>query len=97
MEKWALPLAGLAFLFYALAKKLKWKDTTLLMIAVAASVIGALLKWTTTGNMYIDQFAGYIWGNDDAQTYFPFLKWIIFPVFGYLFAKVFRHLADKKT
>ena len=92
-----LEFAGLAFLFFALAKKLKWKDSTLLIIAAVASVIGALLKWTTTGNMYIDQFTGYIWGNDDAQTYFPFLNWIIFPVFGYLFAKVFRHLADKKT
>ena len=92
-----LEFAGLAFLFFALAKKLKWKDSTLLIIAAVASVMGALLKWTATGNMYIDQFTGYIWGNDDAQTYFPFLNWIIFPVFGYLFAKVFRHLADKKT
>lgn len=92
-----LEFAGLAFLFFAMAKKLKWKDGTLLVIAAAASVIGALLKWTITGNMYIDQFTGYIWGNDDAQTYFPFLNWIIFPVFGYLFAKILRHLADKKT
>lgn len=92
-----LEFAGLAFLFFALAKKLKWKDSTLLIIAAVASALGALLKWTTTGNMYIDQFTGYIWGNDDAQTYFPFLNWIIFPVFGYLFAKLFRHLADKKT
>ncbi|HCS67317.1 MAG TPA: hypothetical protein DIW34_03685 [Oribacterium sp.] len=92
-----LEFAGLAFLFFALAKKLKWKDHTLLIIAAAASVLGALLTWTDTGNMYIDQFTGYIWGNDDAQTYFPFLNWIIFPVFGYLFAKGFRHLADKKT
>ena len=92
-----LEFAGLAFLFFALAKKLKWKDRTLLVIAAAASVMGALLKWTVTGNMYIDQFTGYLWGNDDAQTYFPFLNWIIFPVFGYLLAKMLRHLADKKT
>ena len=92
-----LEFAGLAFLFFALAKKLKWNDLTLLIIAAAASVAGALLKWTATGNMYIDQFTGYIWGNEDAQTYFPFLNWIIFPVFGYLFAKLFRHLADKKA
>lgn len=92
-----LEFAGLAFLFFALAKKLKWKDSILLIIAAVSSVLGAVLKWTTTGNMYIDQFTGYIWGNDDAQTYFPFLNWIIFPVFGYLFAKEFRHLADKKT
>ena len=92
-----LEFAGLAFLFFALAKKRKWKDSTLLMIAAVASVLGALLKWTATGNMYIDQFTGYIWGNDDAQTYFPFLNWIIFPVSGYLFAKGFRHLADKKA
>ena len=92
-----LEFAGLTFLFFALAKKLRWKDSTLLVIAAAASVMGALLKWTVTGNMYIDQFTGYLWENDDAQTYFPFLNWIIFPVFGYLLAKMLRHLADKKT
>ena len=71
-----LEFAGLAFLFFALAKKLKWKDSVLLIIAAAASVAGSLLKWITTGNMYIDQFTGYIWGNDGAQTYFPFLNWV---------------------
>ncbi len=92
-----LEFAGLAFLFFALAKKLKWSDGLLLGISAAASVLGMLLKWKTSGNMYIDQLTGYIWGNDGAQTYFPFLNWIIFPVFGYAFAKLFRHLADKKA
>lgn len=35
-----LEFAGLAFLFFALAKKRKWKDSTLLMIAAVASVLG---------------------------------------------------------
>lgn len=92
-----LEFAGLAFLFFALAKNFGWSDKTLAAIAVLSSLCGMLLKGMSTGFLYADQFLGYIWGNDEAETYFPFLNWIIFPVFGYLFGKLLRRCLDKKT
>lgn len=85
-----LEFAGLAFLFFALAKKFSWSDKSLAAIAVLSSLCGMLLKEMSTGFLYADQFLGYIWGNDEAETYFPFLNWILFPVFGYLFGKLLR-------
>lgn len=92
-----MEFAGLAFLLFALAKKFGWSDKTLAAIAVISSLCGILLKGISTGFLYADQFLGYIWGNDNAETYFPFLNWIIFPVFGYLFGKLLRCCPDKKA
>jgi|GEM_PF-155469 len=90
-----MEFAGLTFLFFALAKRFNWSEKVLAVTAVAASLLGMLLKGTASGSVYIDQFLGYIWGNDNAETYFPFLNWIIFPVFGYLFGKFLRRCSDK--
>ena len=92
-----LEFAGLAFLFFALAKKCSISDGWLVIIAVASSIVGEILKFKTTGNVYLDQWLGYIWGNYDCQTFFPFLNWLIFPVFGFVFGKYLRHCANKKS
>lgn len=90
-----MQFAGFAFLFFALAKRFNWSDKTLAVIAILSSIVGMLLKEASTGLVYVDQFIGYIWGNENAETYFPFLNWIIFPIFGYLFGKLLIRCANK--
>ena len=91
-----LQFAGLAFLFFALIKKLNVNKTVLGITGIAASVLGMFLCNVQTGNYVLDQFLGFIWGND-TRSYFPFLSWIIFPIFGYIFGSYLRRCSDKKT
>jgi uncharacterized membrane protein len=90
-----LQFAGLAFLFMAVAKKLRLSNTSLMIIGIATSVLGMLLRQVSTGNYYFDQFVGYLWGTD-VQSYFPFLNWIIFPLSGIVFGTLFKCCKDKR-
>lgn len=91
-----LQFAGLAFIAIALATKLKFNNVTLLLTGVVASVAGMLLNGVSTGSYVADQFAGFLWGTA-TKTYFPFLNWIIFPIFGLVFGSLLKHCRDKKN
>lgn len=91
-----MQFAGFTFLFFALVKKLKIEDKVLIVFAIICSFIGMLLVGKTTGNTALDLVLGNIWATD-GETFFPFLNWIIFPVFGYVFGKKFRHCIDKEA
>ena len=91
-----LQFAGLAFIFFALAKKLNIKKANLMLAGVIASVLGMLLRGVSTGSYIADQFIGYIWGTA-TETYFPFLNWIIFPIFGFVFGSILKYCKDKKN
>jgi uncharacterized membrane protein len=89
-----LQFAGLAFLFLAAAKKLELGKVALLLIGVAASILGTVLRYMSTGNYVIDQFLGFLWGTKTA-TFFPFLNWIIFPIIGMVFGALSKRCKDK--
>ncbi|WP_068505149.1 acyltransferase family protein [Paenibacillus kribbensis] len=91
-----LQFAGLAFLFLALLKKLELRNSVLLLIGVIASLLGMILRGASTGDYVLDQFTGFIWGTA-TRSYFPFLNWIIFPVFGLVFGCFLKHCKDKKN
>ena len=90
-----LQFAGLAFLFFALAKKLKLNNIVLVVVGLGASVLGMLLSSISSGNTLADMFLGYIWGTAN-WSYFPFLSWIIFPIYGYIFSTFLRRCIDKR-
>lgn len=89
-----LQFAGLAFIFFALAKKLNLDNTKLLLIGMLASVLGMILRNFSTGSYVTDQFVGFIWGTA-TRTYFPFLNWIIFPIVGVIFGSYLKRCKDK--
>ena len=91
-----MQFAGFAFLFFALVKKWKWSDKKLILFSIFSSFLGMLLVGKTTGNECLDLMLGNIWATD-GETFFPFLNWIIFPTFGYLFGKKFRCCKDKES
>lgn len=91
-----LQFAGLAFIFFALAKNLKLKNSILLLIGVFASILGMILRRVSTGNYVADQFVGFLWGTD-TETYFPFLNWIIFPITGLIFGSLLKRCKDKRN
>ena len=91
-----LMFAGLAFIAFAVLKKLNVPDTGLLIVGIGASVLGTCIRWMNTGIPFLDNFLGFIWGTG-RESYFPLLTWFLFPVFGYLFGRRIRRCSDKKT
>jgi len=89
-----LQFAGLAFLFISLCKKLKFNNYVLFVIAIAFSLLGTYLRRAHTGHDIIDGLLGYLWGSNP-ETFFPFLNWIIFPVFGMIFGSFLIRCKDK--
>lgn len=89
-----LQFAGLAFLFFALMKKLKTKKVILLLIGALTSVAGTLLSGLSTNSYSINQALGFLWGTNTAS-YFPFLNWIIYPIVGVVFGDFLKHCKNK--
>ncbi len=94
-----LQFAGLAFMFFALVKKLKLTDFTILVVTLILTVIGAFFTNEWSVKLSIDNFYFSFIGlfvpikNFTANDYvcFSFCNWIIYPVVGWLFAKVLKH------
>jgi uncharacterized membrane protein len=91
-----LQFVTLAFSVIALFKKLKLKQTTMLLISAFLSVIGQLLQGVSTGSFIGDIAVGYLWHSHDAA-YFPLLNWLFALVIGYVFGHAYLHLRDKDT
>lgn len=89
-----LQFAGLAFLLMALLRKIGLRYRSILIVSVAMSISAYFLEGVQTGNFFIDQALGYLWGND-SESYFPLLNWFIFPAAGCWFGKLYLHLKNK--
>lgn len=89
-----LQFAGLTFIYFSFAKRMGWSKSTLVMIAVLCSLLGTLLKGVTVDHYIGKQLLGYFWASSD-ETFFPFLTWIIFPTFGYVFGSYWVKCRDK--
>lgn len=89
-----LQFAGLAFLFLAFLKKLELSKWKMLLTGGCCSVAGTLLNGMSNGYDAVDYVLGFFMGTG-AESYFPFLNWIIFPIFGMVFGRVLQETADK--
>lgn len=91
-----LQFAGLAFLFFALAKKLRLRPYHLIIVCFVLQAINTLLiSYVHIENRMVAGILGCIWGTGE-DSYFPFLSWIAFPVMGYIFAKFLINCRNKK-
>lgn len=94
-----LQFAGLAFMFLGVAKKMEVSDLRLALIAIICAVIGGVCTGYDTGNDAVNALFGLFFAAGDAEglgnvSAFPFLNWIIFPVFGLVFGKMLRRCND---
>lgn len=93
-----LQFAGLAFMYFAIAKHFKWSNITIFVITLCITVVGAFctneisLKLTTDTFYY--SFIGLLIPikNFTTSDYvcFSFSNWIIYPVVGWLFGKAIK-------
>lgn len=94
-----LTFAGLAIMILAFFIKLKLPNIVMLIIATVMCAFGTFLNGVDVGNPLGNIFLGYFIGTEDAagmvHSYFPVLNWMIFPVFGYTFAHILKHVKDK--
>ena len=100
-----LQFAGLAFLFFALAKQFKWSNLTIFITTLCITVIGAFctneITLKLTSDTFYYSFVGLLIPikNFTTSDYvcFSFSNWIIYPVVGWLFGKALKrcHNLDK--
>ena len=90
-----LPFAGLAFIFFGIAAKLKFKEIHYALAAVIFAGLNLLLRDIPIEGGALQVFLGLFWGTNE-YTWFPFLTWIPFPLSGYLFGKMLIHCVDKR-
>ena len=89
-----LQFAGLAFIFFAIAKKTGFGTPLLCVSLVSFEIINYLLKHYgfyvsdvmdyQNPTFVLAAFSGLLWGTSEISS-FPFLSWIFYPIAGYLF------------
>ncbi|MBW6411267.1 heparan-alpha-glucosaminide N-acetyltransferase domain-containing protein [Clostridium weizhouense] len=90
-----LPFAGLTFLFFGIVKKLKFKDSHIAITWCIFETLNLFLRDNSTGMIVTDRIFGVLWGTND-YSWFPFLSWIAFPIFGYFFGKLLIRCKNKQ-
>ncbi len=89
-----LQFAGMAFLFFALARLWRLADWQLALVAFAFLCV----EWVTRPLYPQPSAVGTIPGFflfQNHTTSFPLFGWLAYPVTGYLFGKLLRHVVDK--
>ncbi|WP_051540129.1 acyltransferase family protein [Clostridium ihumii] len=89
-----LPFAGIAFMFFAVIKKLNVKNITLFMLWCVFATLNMFLRGISFENGFVNGFFRLIWGTD-TYAWFPFLSWITFPILGYFFAQLLIRCTNK--
>lgn len=94
-----LHFAGLAFIFFAIVKKLKFSNLAILVTTLFITVIGAfctneIFVKITPDNYYFSFIGLFVpIQNFTVNDYvcFSFCNWIIYPVAGFFWGKVIKH------
>jgi uncharacterized membrane protein len=90
-----LAFAGLTFLFFAGAAKLRLHSIHYLAAALMGGAVNLLLSEISFDSPAVYRITDLFWGTSE-YTWFPFLTWIPFPIAGYLFGQLLVHCRDKQ-
>lgn len=93
-----LSFSGLAFLFFALVKKIKLNNYALATIGVIASIVNIILvhHFPVDFNDHILLASvTSLFYNASITGYFSFLSWIVFPIAGYIFVQILQRVDNK--
>ncbi|ADL53181.1 acyltransferase family protein [Clostridium cellulovorans] len=91
-----LQFAGIAFMFFGITKKYRFRNLYYLLASIVFAGLNLVLAGACTGNHVIDSLLGLLWSTNK-DSWFPFLTWIIYPVFGYLFGQLLIYCKDKQV
>ena len=96
-----LIFAGMALVFIGGLQYFKVSDIWVIVITSILIVINCFISGTTFDNDAMNIFGGYFFGTtvfdgNMTTSRFPFLSWIIYPVFGYLIGKIMIRTTNKK-
>ena len=91
-----LTFAGIAFLFFALLKKIKLSDNSILIIGIIMNFSSLILYkiMNTPNNFLVSIFLGYF-VLTNAESYFPFCSYFIFVAFGYWLGGIYQKISNK--
>jgi len=89
-----LPFAGLAFLFFALMKRLCISHFWATLIVLALLIIAPLLPVVGGGKAWYSYIVGLLW-YQSSFTSFPLMQWLPFPMAGVLFGLQLKKATDK--
>jgi len=90
-----LPFAGLAFLFFALMKRLKISNIFATLIVLLMLVVANVLPVVGEGREWYSYVAGLLWYQSNF-TSFPLMQWLPFPMMGVLFGKKLKETDNKR-
>jgi len=90
-----LPFAGLAFLFFALMKRLKISPTITTIVVLLLLVVANILPKVGSSEEWYCYIAGLLWYQNDF-TSFPLFQWLPFPMAGILFGRQLKATTNKQ-
>ena len=90
-----LIFAGLSFVLIGILKKFELSNKWLIIIALAMSLIGSLLRCVDFGTPVLNIFIGYFIGTNTEYTAFPLFNWFIFPISGLIWGQYFIRVKNK--
>ena len=91
-----MTFAGFAFMLLSLVKRLKFQDSTIVLIGIGMNAFAFALShfFRTTGNYLLDQMLGYF-VITDAESYFSLCSYFVFVAFGYALGGFYLRIRDK--
>jgi len=90
-----LPFAGLAFLFFALMKKLGIRPLLTAFIVLLLLLLAYMLPKVGSGDEWYCYIVGLLWYQCDF-TSFPLFQWLPFPMAGLFFGQMLKSTANKR-
>ena len=86
--------AGLAFLAFALFRRLNLSPLQILLLSFLTLTLDAVIPNFQTSNLYFNAFIGrFLWMDFDSC--FPLLTWLVYPAVGYCFGLAFLKQKDR--
>ncbi len=89
-----LAFAGLTFIFFGLVKRFKLNNWFLAAFWGICTTLNMFLQGVIVENETLNIVCRLIWTTDE-YTWFPFLIWITYPIFGYFFGQFFIRCSNK--
>ncbi|MEW6308364.1 MAG: heparan-alpha-glucosaminide N-acetyltransferase domain-containing protein [Bacillota bacterium] len=90
-----LQFSGLAMLLFALFHKLRASNLSIALTAVLFSVWNIVLLPLQSDSLAASALSGLLWGSH-ANSFFPFLTWVFYPIAGYLFGSLLIRCTNKR-
>lgn len=91
-----LAFAGMAFILMGILKKLNFSNKQYIILAVALSLLGSVLRYSDFGVPVLNLFFGHFFGAAGGFAAFPLFNWFIFTVGGYIWGQYFIRAKSKE-